>query len=163
MWSCQHNIYITYVGHTGENNHGAAHLDEWKTKFTKKWSDKECKRWNPKNNKHDVTNLKDENTDTERFHKPRLEDLNKEQRMIVDDAVQTINKGRQLLMMIHGPPGVGKTKYVVKAIMNECRRRSIFSKFVGPSGVAAKQCNGSTIHSNVHYSYSSWFFFHWIL
>ena len=79
--------------------------------------------------------------------KPRLEDLNPEQLKITTMALSMLNKKKQMLILIHGPPESGKTTYVARAITNECIRSGIQTKLIAATGVAAAQEKGHTIHS----------------
>ena len=60
------------------------------------------------------------------------------------------NETRHMEYKIYMLHDTRNMKYVVKAIRNECRKRSIHSKFVAPSCITTKQWNRLTIHSFIN-------------
>ena len=90
---------------------------------------------------------------------PKLKDLTKEQRYIVDKAMEKLASGKQMMMLIHGPPGTGKTKFIASTITSLTQRNyNIQTKFLAYTGVAAAQGRGSTMHDylGIGYSGPSW-------
>ena len=71
--------------------------------------------------------------------------LNAEKKHLLKTVIKQLDSGEQLRLLIHGPPGVGKT-YLANLIQRAAKFRGISSRCTAYSGVAASLLNGVTTH-----------------
>ena len=75
-----------------------------------------------------------------------IQSLNIDQRSIFDLVVDKVNIDKQLLLYVSGFGGTGKS-YVLKAITSYIRLHNKDVLLAGPTGLAAKNISGMTLHS----------------
>ena len=117
-------------------------FDDWALEYDKAWATTrltECE----KDDHVDISS----GSSGSRFRSPcpPLDDLNPEQRNIILYVREQMKANKQILILIHGAPGTGKTTYVAKSIIRECVRPHMRAELLAYTGVAAMAGEGYTI------------------
>lgn len=76
---------------------------------------------------------------------PALKKLNSGQQKIFDYVTKQLEENKQILLLVHGAPGTGKTT-LARTIVSECIKYHMKAQLVALTGVTATAGEGYTIH-----------------